>query len=111
MVKGLRKTTKSVGGGVRFDPVSLPPKPRKFPHGVPPYSKPRSLTTYAGAFLCFLPLKINFISIYIHYYVSIYLCENLHTYSAYVFMHVHSPVCSHHLYVEGKCKNDHNQIY
>ena len=91
MVKRHTKTTKSVGGGVKFDPVSLPPKPRKFPHGVPPQSRPRSLTTYMGAFLCFLPLKINFISIYIHYYVNIYLCKIIYILIVHMYlcMYIH----------------------
>lgn len=37
-VKEFTQTTSSVR--VRWDPMSLAPKPRKFPHGVPPSSGP-----------------------------------------------------------------------
>lgn len=35
-VRELTQTTQSVRGGVRFDPKSLAPEHRKFPHGVCP---------------------------------------------------------------------------
>lgn len=61
-----------------------------------PSQDPFSLTTYTGAFLCFLPLKINFISTYIYdigtfTYVRqrIYL-ECIYI-SVYVFIHMSSP--------------------